>query len=90
MGRSPGWHIDRCPASPQEGCVAFPWANPKRRQLYHISGWATENASRQVFVSYLYFKTISVRAIPRPLPRINLQEGEAEFRTDATPFVALP
>ena len=56
MGRSPGWHIDRCPASPQEGCVASPWANPKRRQLYHISGWATENVSREVFVSYPFGK----------------------------------
>ena len=25
----------RCPAFPQEGCVTSPWANPKRRKLYH-------------------------------------------------------
>ena len=35
MGRPPISASGRCPAFPQEGCVTSPWANPKRRTLYH-------------------------------------------------------
>jgi hypothetical protein len=35
MGRPPISASDRCPAFPQEGCVASLWANPKRQPLYH-------------------------------------------------------